>query len=80
MKIINVDNGGTLTDFCLMDGTDIHHVKVLTTPYDLSECFFDGIRKVSEQVYGEADAARLLRETDPGRAASHLMSNNARQV
>ncbi|MGR8921467.1 MAG: hydantoinase/oxoprolinase family protein [Gammaproteobacteria bacterium] len=64
MKIINVDNGGTLTDFCLMDGADVHHVKVLTTPYDLSECFFDGISKVSEQVYGSADAARLLRETD----------------
>ncbi len=64
MKIINVDNGGTLTDFCLMDGGHIHRVKVLTTPYDLSECFFAGITKVSEQLYGQPDAARLLRETD----------------
>lgn len=63
LKIINVDNGGTLTDFCLMDGAKVHHVKVLTTPYDLSECFFEGIKRVSAQVYGEADAARLLRET-----------------
>jgi N-methylhydantoinase A len=64
LKIINVDNGGTLTDFCLMDGAKVHHVKVLTTPYDLSECFFEGIKRVSEQVYGRADAARLMRETD----------------
>ena len=48
----------------VMDGNDVHHVKVLTTPYDLSECFFEGINRVSERVYGSADAARLLRETD----------------
>lgn len=64
MRIINIDNGGTLTDFCLMDGPTVHHVKVLTTPYDLSECFFEGIRKVSERCYGRPDPARLLRETD----------------
>ena len=64
LRIINIDNGGTLTDFCLMDGPAIHHVKVLTTPYDLSECFFEGIRKVSERIYGRPDPARLLRETD----------------
>ncbi len=63
-KIINIDNGGTLTDFCVMEGADVHYAKTLTTPYDLSKCFFDGISKVSEKIYGKEDAARLLLEAD----------------
>jgi len=63
-KIINIDNGGTLTDFCVMEGADVHYAKTLTTPYDLSKCFFDGISKVSEKIYGQEDAARLLLEAD----------------
>jgi len=63
-KIINIDNGGTLTDFCVMEAADVHYAKTLTTPYDLSKCFFDGISKVSEKIYGKEDPARLLREAD----------------
>jgi len=40
---INIDNGGTLTDICIIDGERVQKTKVLTTPYDLSKCFFEGL-------------------------------------
>lgn len=61
--LINIDNGGTLTDVCVWDGSDFTFTKTLTTPHDLSECLFDGIAKVSESIYGESDIARLLHAT-----------------
>ena len=63
-RLINIDNGGTLTDFCLVDGGDVRYTKTLTTPYDLSRCLFDGLTKVSELVYGEPQLAALLQSTD----------------
>ncbi|MGH8523689.1 MAG: hydantoinase/oxoprolinase family protein, partial [Gammaproteobacteria bacterium] len=61
---INIDNGGTLTDICVMSDVGVRKTKVLTTPYDLSKCFFDGLKKASVAVYGEADVKRLLEEVD----------------
>ncbi|WP_413208011.1 hydantoinase/oxoprolinase family protein [Rhodospirillum sp. A1_3_36] len=61
---INIDNGGTLTDVCIMSGGAAWKTKVLTTPYDLSKCFFEGLRKASEVVYGAADVKRLLEDVD----------------
>src|SRR5260370_36715797 len=46
--LINVDNGGTTTGFCLVDGGEVRYTKTLTTPYDLSRCLFDGLAKASE--------------------------------
>ena len=63
-RLINIDNGGTLTDFCLVDGGEVRYTKTLTTPYDLSRCLFDGLTKVSELVYGEPQLAALLQSTD----------------
>jgi len=63
-KLINIDNGGTLTDFCAFDGERLLFTKALTTPHDLSTCFFDGLNRLSELTYGEQDVARLLQETD----------------
>lgn len=64
-KIINIDNGGTLTDFCALDGGKIYHTKSLTTPFDLSKCFFDGLRKLAKAIYGdEAQVDELLQTTD----------------
>jgi N-methylhydantoinase A len=63
-RLINIDNGGTLTDFCLIDGDEVRYTKTLTTPYDLSRCLFDGLAKVSELVYGEPQLASLLQSTD----------------
>ena len=46
--LINIDNGGTLTDVCVIDGARIVRTKTITTPHDLSQCFFDGLKKASK--------------------------------
>lgn len=61
--LINIDNGGTLTDICVWDGADFTFAKTLTTPHDLSECLFTGIEKASGALYGQADTERLLHAT-----------------
>ncbi len=61
---INIDNGGTLTDICVIRGADVRRTKVLTTPYDLSQCFFDGLKMASVALYGVENVARLLEEVD----------------
>lgn len=63
-KLINIDNGGTLTDFCVIDGDKTWISKSVTTPYDLSKCFFDGLSKLSRQIYGETNVETLLRDAD----------------
>ncbi|MBD0022301.1 hydantoinase/oxoprolinase family protein [Gordonia pseudamarae] len=60
--LINIDNGGTLTDICVWDGTELSFTKTLTTPHDLSECLFAGIEKASAKLYGDADLTRLLHQ------------------
>lgn len=61
---INIDNGGTLTDICIMNGETVKKTKVLTTPYDLSKCFFEGLQKASGVIYGEPNVTRLLEEVE----------------
>ncbi|WP_428422442.1 hydantoinase/oxoprolinase family protein [Methylibium sp.] len=61
---INIDNGGTLTDICIIGGERVQKTKVLTTPYDLSKCFFEGLQKASGVIYGKPDVTRLLEEVD----------------
>ena len=61
---INIDNGGTLTDICILDDSTVRKTKVLTTPYDLSKCFFEGLQKASGVIYGQPDVKRLLEEVD----------------
>lgn len=64
-KLINIDNGGTLTDICVIDGSRVTHTKTLTTPYDLSKCFFEGLKKAARLIYGEDDRiVDLLLSTD----------------
>ncbi len=62
--LINIDNGGTLTDVCVWDGGAFTFTKTLTTPHDLSECLFAGIEKASAARYGQADITRLLHDTE----------------
>lgn len=62
-RLINIDNGGTLTDICVIDGAQVHRTKTLTTPHDLSQCLFDGLRKASAVVYGQEDLQALLLST-----------------
>ncbi len=61
---INIDNGGTLTDICILNDGLVNKTKVLTTPYDLSKCFFEGLQKASGVIYGKPNVARLLEEVD----------------
>jgi len=63
-KLINVDNGGTLTDICVIDESRIWRTKTLTTPHDLSRCLIDGLLKASRAVYGKEDLVSLLTSTD----------------
>ncbi len=62
--LVNIDNGGTLTDICVTDGDRVWRTKTLTTPFDLSQCLIDGLRKASTAVFGEEDLERLLLSTD----------------
>jgi N-methylhydantoinase A/oxoprolinase/acetone carboxylase beta subunit len=50
--LINIDNGGTLTDICVLNGARVIRTKTLTTPHDLSQCVFDGLKKASRDLYG----------------------------
>ena len=63
-KLINIDNGGTLTDICVIDGDQVHRTKTLTTPHDLSRCLFDGLAKASKAIYGKEDLIALITSTD----------------
>lgn len=60
---INVDNGGTFTDFWAFDTERKFRVKTRTTPHDLSECLFEGLRLLSEDIYRKPDIGRLLADT-----------------
>ncbi len=62
--LVNIDNGGTLTDICILKDKNVYKTKTLTTPYDLSKCFFDGLKSISAVIYGEEDVAKLLMEVD----------------
>jgi N-methylhydantoinase A/oxoprolinase/acetone carboxylase beta subunit len=63
-KLINIDNGGTLTDICVLDGSQVWRTKTLTTPFDLSRCFMEGLTKASKAIYGKNDLVALLASTD----------------
>tara|TARA_R110002072_G_scaffold118428_2_gene250085 strand:- start:29545 stop:31482 length:1938 start_codon:yes stop_codon:yes gene_type:complete len=62
--LVNIDNGGTLTDICVLKDKSVYKTKTLTTPYDLSKCFFDGLKSISTVIYGEEDVAKLLMEVE----------------
>ncbi len=62
--LINIDNGGTLTDICVIGASQVWRTKTVTTPYDLSKCLFEGLSKASRQIYGDVDVQRLLLATD----------------
>jgi N-methylhydantoinase A len=62
-RLINIDNGGTLTDICVIDGSRVYRTKTITTPHDLAKCLFDGLAKASRVIYGKEDLAKLLLTT-----------------
>ncbi|GMT38253.1 hydantoinase/oxoprolinase family protein [Helicobacter bizzozeronii] len=73
--LVNLDNGGTLTDICVVRGSEVSYTKTLTTPVDLSECFFKGITQASEEIYGKDSLAKLLHNTDLIRYSSTQGTN-----
>ena len=62
--LVSIDNGGTLTDACVIYGAKVFHAKTLTTPHDLTKCFVEVLREVSARVYGEPKLHTLLEEVD----------------
>ncbi|CAN5277044.1 hydantoinase/oxoprolinase family protein [soil metagenome] len=62
-RLINIDNGGTLTDIVVGSGSDFTFTKTLTTPVDLSQCLFDAMTKASVQLYGHENLPDLLHST-----------------
>ncbi|WP_120945152.1 hydantoinase/oxoprolinase family protein [Helicobacter labacensis] len=73
--LVNLDNGGTLTDICVVRGSEVRYTKTLTTPVDLSECFFKGITKASEEIYGAGGFIKLLHTTELIRYSSTQGTN-----
>ena len=73
--LVNIDNGGTLTDICVSDGAELWRTKVLTTPFDLSLCLMEGLDKASGAVFGAPDLQRLLLATDHIRYSTTLGTN-----
>lgn len=74
-RLINIDNGGTLTDICVGSGSEFAFTKTLTTPVDLSQCLFDGMTKVSSVIYGEQNLSGLLHSTQHIRYSSTQGTN-----
>ena len=62
--LISIDNGGTLTDACVLHGSKVFHAKTLTTPHDLTQCFIQVLTEVSTRIYGEPKLSTLLEELD----------------
>ena len=62
--LVSIDNGGTLTDACVIYGSKVFHAKTLTTPHDLTKCFVEVLREASRKIYGEPKLATLLEEVD----------------
>lgn len=73
--LVNIDNGGTLTDICVVDKGKVYYTKTLTTPIDLSECFFEGINKVAKEVYGDGGFPTLLHNSSLIRYSSTQGTN-----
>lgn len=62
--LINIDNGGTFTDICILRESEVVRAKVLTTPFDLTKCFIEVLKSGSTALYGNEDIARLLKDVD----------------
>jgi N-methylhydantoinase A len=62
--LVNIDNGGTLTDICAFDGEKVVHAKTVTTPHDLTECLMNGLLALGEQLGEEGGLTRLVASID----------------
>src|SRR5579859_8105378 len=60
-RLINIDNGGTLTYFCFVDGGEVRYTNTLTTPYDEPDV---GQLPAVVDVYQPCHAPRLQARRD----------------
>jgi N-methylhydantoinase A len=74
-QLITIDNGGTLTDVCVIDGERVTYTKTLTTPHDLSRCLFDGLERVAGRLEPSLSLGGLLRSADNIRYSTTLGTN-----
>lgn len=73
--LITIDNGGTFTDACLTNGDKVYHTKTLTTPYDLSECFVEVLRRAALDWQESVDLDKFLAEVEWIRYSSTVGTN-----
>ncbi|MEM8784947.1 MAG: hydantoinase/oxoprolinase family protein [Pseudomonadota bacterium] len=71
--ILSIDNGGTFTDAVLTDGADLHALKVLTTPHDLTVAFRQILSQAAETLSTEETA--LLKRMSCIRYSTTLGTN-----
>lgn len=62
--LVNIDNGGTLTDICAFDGEKVVHAKTVTTPHDLTECLMNGLQALGDQLGNKGGLTRLIASID----------------
>src|SRR5258708_20973481 len=62
--LISMDNGGTLTDACVIDGARVLRAKTLPPPHDLTQWFGEAGREVSKRIYGQSKLDTLLEQVD----------------
>lgn len=73
MKSIDIDVGGTFTDFVFQDGQQVIIAKAPTTPYDLSVGFMNAIEEGAKRL--GVSAAELLKATEIVRYSTTVAMN-----
>lgn len=73
MYTIDIDIGGTFTDGFFTDGEEVRTAKVLTTPYDITECFMSCVAEGSK-AFG-VELRPFLRATSIARLSTTIGTN-----
>lgn len=73
MYTIDIDVGGTFTDGFFTDGRETRTAKVLTTPYDITECFMNCVKEGS-RAFG-VGLRQFLRATSVARLSTTIGTN-----
>ena len=68
-RLINIDNGGTLTDFCLVDGDEVRYTKTFAEGVDVSAC--TALYRLTVE-HEDDDEERVIELEDLQDAPTHL--------